>query len=229
MKPCSLLFLIPILWLTACSPSAQQQATMTASVWTLTPTKTATPTSTATIIPSPTPTQTETPTPTSTATPTQIPTHTPTPTLAAALKRYSAPDNSFSFVPPDGWQAKKAGADYPILTGPKIGNFSPVLTFAQNKSPFPVEFYAATYQDGLKRRLPNLSQISEDFLTTEEGNGYFRWEVTTTQQGVRYHQVFYFYESGDWKLIITYTRRDDQGSQYDPQIDAAMKTVQFSR
>ncbi len=65
-----------VLLLTACGPSPEEQATMTAAAWTSTPTSTLTPTSTATftLTPSLTPTLTYTPTitftPTVTATPT---------------------------------------------------------------------------------------------------------------------------------------------------------------
>ena len=102
------------------------------------------------------------------------------------------------------------------------------LIFIRDKSPFDVFFYAATVQDTLKENLQNLSQISEDYLTTDDGKDYFRWEVTDTQKGVRYRQVFYFFESGDWKLVITYTRPNNQGSEYDALVDEAMNTVRFS-
>lgn len=57
------------LLVSACGPSAEQVATMTASAWTVTPSPTATSTST----PTRTPTSTPTLTPTITLTPTQIP------------------------------------------------------------------------------------------------------------------------------------------------------------
>ena len=92
-----------------------------------------------------------------------------------------------------------------------------------------MDFFAAMVQDSLKEKLKNLIQISEDYLTTADGKHYFRWEVTDIQQGVTYHQVFYFFESGDWKLVITYTRPKDQGSQNDTLVDDSMTTVRFTR
>ena len=75
----------------------------------------------------------------------------------------------------------------------------------------------------------NLTTISEDFLVTSEGKDYFRWEFTYTQLGKKVHQVVYFFESGDWTLIIAYTRLADQASEYDALVEESMKTVRYER
>ena len=230
-------FILFLLLTAACGPSLEQQATMTATsltaiaaAWTSTPTETSTATATATntATSTSTSTPTEIPTPTRTATKTKVPTKTATPTQTHDPNRYYAPDNSFSLIPPEGWLPADMGLDYPGLVGPKVGNFSPNLVFIREKSTFDMSFYAAIVQDTLKANLQNLIQISEDFLTTDEGKDYFRWEITDTQKGVSYRQVFYFFGSGDWKLVITYTRQNSQGSEYDPVVDEAMKTVRFN-
>lgn len=219
--------------LAACGPSPEQKATMTATAmtataaaWTPTPTATDTPTVTPTSTPTPTPTQTPTATPT--ATPTSTPTVTQTPTQTPDPNRFTAKDNTFSLIPPKGWKSKDAGLVYPILYGPPTANFSPNLIFIVDSSPFPVEGYAAIVQDALKEQLKNLTQISEDYLVTDEGKNYFKWVMENTQQGKVVHQVMYFFESGDAKLVITYTRLKSQGSEYDAQVDEAMKTVRFT-
>ncbi|MBV6395448.1 MAG: hypothetical protein HFACDABA_01024 [Anaerolineales bacterium] len=68
-KPTNIILIVVALFLSACGPSPEQIATMTASAWT------ATPSATATFTPSPTNTATPSPTltPTITPTPTQIP------------------------------------------------------------------------------------------------------------------------------------------------------------
>jgi len=38
-----------------------------------------------------------------------------------------------------------------------------------------------------------------------------------------------YYESGNWKLVITYTRPNNAGSENDPMVDAAMQTLRFER
>ncbi len=116
---------------------------------------------------------------------------------------------------------------YPALAGPRLGNSTLNLVFAEEEVAFPVEFYAAMVQDQLKETIPNVSQISEDFLTTPDGKDYFRWEIEYTQFNIKIHQIIYFFESGDWKLIITYSRPSSQGSEYDAQVDDAIETLQF--
>ncbi len=89
--------------------------------------------------------------------------------------------------------------------------------------------YSAVVQDSLAGQLQNLNTISEEFLTTDEGHTYFRWEITHVAEGRTLHQVLYFFESGDWKLVITYTRLNDAGAEYDTLVDEAMETVRYTR
>ena len=102
------------------------------------------------------------------------------------------------------------------------------MIFIRDQSDFDVFFYAALVQGDLEEELQDLVSVSEDFLTTEDGKDYFRWEVTDTQKGVSYQQVFYFFGSGKWKLVATYTRPKNQGTEYDALVDEAMKSLRFN-
>ena len=234
MKKRILVLVIFISLLTACGPSAEEQATLTATAqtataasWTSTPTITNTPTQTATATLTPMPSETSTPTPTET--PSQTPTNTQTPTSTPDPSRYYAPDNSFSLVAPEGWDPEEIGMAYPALVGPNVGEFTVNMLFVQEESPFPMAMYAAFVQDAVVESFQDLNQISEEFLFTDEGKDYFRWEVTNIQQGKTYRQVFYFFESGDWKLVVTYTRPSNTGAENDELVEESMKTVQYKR
>lgn len=216
MKYFQLLSIPLIMLLTACGPSPEEQATMTATAitataaaWTATPSMTMT----ATI----------------TATPTRIPTKTSTPTNTPDLNRYFAPDNSFSLVPPAGWQVVDEGGIYPVIVGPKIGNLDARLSFHQEENPFMLAMYTAFFQDALVPRLDNYSLLGELFCTTNGGKDCFIWEFSNTYSGVGTHQTLYFYESGSWKLVITYLRPINQGSEYDTEVAEAMMTLIFDR
>jgi hypothetical protein len=215
-------FLLAVL-LIGCGPSPERQATMvaealtaTAKLWTSTPTATITST------------PTRTSTPTLTFTPTATATRTPTPTSTQDPNRYYAPDNTFSMAKLDGWTATDIGMAYPTFVGPTIGNVTLNLVFVEENSPYMLAMYTAFAQDAVTG-MYSVTQISEDFLETDEGKEYFRWELENTVNGVKIHQVMYFYESGDWKLIINYTRPRNSGSEYDDLIDQAMQSVQFKR
>ena len=214
--------------LTACGPSPEQQAAMTATAmtataaaWTPTPTATNTPTST------PTPTATETPTPTLTPTPTDTPTVTPSPTATHDPDRYYASDSSFSLVMPEGWEAQDAGMESDVLIGMSSGNYTPNIIFYTDTSEFPVAFLSAGVQDSLAEQLENLTTVSEDFLFTSSGIDYFRWEFNFSQSGIYIHSVAYFMEKGSWKLMITYSRLLNQDAKNDALVENAIDTIQF--
>lgn len=196
--------------------------TDTAAAWTPTPTHTVTPTATAT------PTSTLTPTATNTATRTPTATLASTPTATHNPDVYYSPDNSFSIGGLNGWEPRDIGLKYPALIGPTVGKFNLNLVFVVDSSIFPLAFYSAQVQDGIKASITVLNDISEDFLTTNDGKDYFRWVIDDSMKDVVYHQVVYMFESGDGKLVITYTRPVDQGQEYDKVVDEAMKSVQFS-
>lgn len=218
MKKILFLLVISALLLSACGPSAEQQATMTATALTATA---------AAWTPTPSPTPTLTSTPTATTTPTKIPTRTPTLTPTPDPNRYYAPNNTFSFDALDGWQTKDIGLKYPVFFGPTIGKFNLSLVFIEEEGMVNVFFYAAQAQDQAAAVFPDLKTISEDYPVTKDGEDYFRWETTNVQQGVALTQIFYFFGSDTWNLVATFTRPINQGQEYDTLVDEAMSTMRY--
>jgi len=129
----------------------------------------------------------------------------------------------------EGWEEVETGGPYPALVGPAFGEDRLSLIFFEEQATAPLAFYTALMQDKIMRELSGIKQISEDFLNTRSGEVYFRWELTITKEGATFHQIIYFYESGDWKLVIMYSRPEGQGMEYDRVIDETMITVQFNR
>ena len=230
------LFVTGLFLLAACGPSPEAQATQTAAVITataaaftatFTPTATSTPTLTATPTPTATSTPTVTQTPTATATPT--PTKTATPTQTPDPNRVYGPNGAYSIIPPEGWELAEIDGTDPALIGPYIASCdcSVNVRFLQESSPFPVAMYSAFIQDSMKENLPDLNQISEDFGKTAAGLDYFRWEFKSTQSGKLIHQVVFFFESGDWKLIIIYSRPEIYASENDSLVEQALQSLEF--
>ncbi len=224
-----LLVLCIVLFLTACGPSPEQQAAMTATAitataasWTLTPTPTVTPTSILT------PTPTNTPLPTLTATPTRTATSTPSPTSTQDPNRFYTSDGKFSMILPEGWTTADVGTKYPIILSEGIDQDGSNIIFITDTVSLPAAMYAAFVQDSLAGNLTDLTTISEEYPTTAAGDEYFRWEMQFTQNGVPIHGVMYFLENGDWKLVINYTRLQNQGAKNDELVDAAVNSIQFN-
>ncbi len=114
-----------------------------------------------------------------------------------------------------------------MLVSPEGG---PNLIFGRDKSSFPVAFYAAQVQDSISAKVQDYKQISEDFLTANDGKDYFRWiyqgKLNDKLGYVR--QAMYFFEAGDEKLLIAYTRPLNQYAEYDDQVEESIKSVIFT-
>ena len=178
---------------------------------------------------------TETPTVTATATTTPTQTPKPTATRRPSLTptpeagRYTSPDGSFSFVMPEGWEVTQEDNTIIKISGPEVNNFNPNLVASQTEGEMMLEWWSATFQDDIIANLEGYSLISEDFIQTDSGETCFRWELKSTRQGKTFHHIFYMYESGDWKLIIAYTRLEKAGAEDDVMIEASMRSVIYER
>jgi hypothetical protein len=232
MKKMSLLVLIPFLLfvLAACQPSPEQQAaavatalTATASSWTETPLPTNTP------LPSSTPKATLTPTPSPTDTPTQVPTATATPAPTQDPRRYYSNDGLFSLVIEDGWEEQDLGLKYPALVLEISNDFASTLLFVTEDAPYYLEDYSDMMKVTMLSVYTGIEELSEEYLTTDAGMKYYRWEYTNLFNDVDARQVLYVFENGDLKLIGTYTRLNSPNPELDEQVEAALNTLRFER
>lgn len=239
------LFFYLALWLgllplAGCGPSQKQIAARTATaqtavaaLWTPTPTSTGTATSTAT------PTSTATSTITPTTSPSQTPTLTPIPTTTSGSRAsFTIRGVTFSFVPPEGWK-KTDDPNHVILNVPTVAGTQMILTFSLDQysllgkpmdaDEIGISMFSAHVQNKLVGMTKNVVQISEDFLNTADDNPYFRWVMEHNTNGKEQHMVFYIFGTGKWFLTVMYGRPKSAGSEYDPLIDEAMKTLMFEQ
>ena len=144
-------------------------------------------------------------------------------------ERFTSVDGSYSFVMADGWKVTEENDSMLRVTGPERGGFFPNFVVSQTEDFMMLEFWSATFQDDIKANLGVTTQISEDFITTNAGETCFRWEFKANREGIEYHHIFYMYESGDWKLVVGYTRLENAGEDQDASIDEVMRTVLYSR
>lgn len=113
--------------------------------------------------------------------------------------------------------------------GPQVGNSRVVIVVTQEQNSDWLAMYTAFYQDDFIELLPNYVPISEDFPTTDDGQTYFIWTFEDDRSGIESYRAMYFYDAGDWKLIMMYQRLRSIGPEFDAVVDAAMKTVQYAR
>lgn len=173
--------------------------------------------------------------PTLSATPTvaQPPGNTPRPSATVKPneislgddERFASPDGTFSFPLPEGWEFISQGDGFFRFSGPGSGSNAPSLVISQMQDQWPFEMWTAMFQDDIAESLNEVDRSSEDFLATEDGQTYFRWEFSAVREGNTYHHIFYMYGSGDWKLVFGYTRPEKSGVENDTAIDTAMQAV----
>lgn|GEM_PF-5770460 len=198
----SMLFIVGILLSTNCQTISRLMATET-------------PTVTATV--------TTTPTQTPRPTPTRRPSLTPTPDAG----RFTSSDGSYSFLLPDDWDLDDETDDYALFKGPTRNGIEATLVVGKITDSTMFEMWTAQVQDETTALLQGYKQISEDFLETDAGEAYFRWEFTARQQGVKLHFVFYMYDPGTWKLVLTYMRLDSGSNKDDAPIDDTARSVLY--
>lgn len=176
---------------------------------------------------------TETPTVTATATTTPTQTPRPTPTRRPSLTptpdagRFTNSDGSYSFLLPDGWNLDDETDDYALFIGPTRNGIESTLVVGKVTDSTMFEMWTAHVQDDTTELLQSYTLISEDFLETDAGESYFRWEFTARQQGVKLHFVFYMYDTGTWKLVLTYMRLDTASDKDDALIDKTARSVLY--
>jgi hypothetical protein len=132
-------------------------------------------------------------------------------------------------VLPDGWEALPVSGKFLMFGGPRVGDSRVMIIVTQEQNSNMLEMYTAFYQDDFIAILTNYKQISEDFLNADDGSIYFKWVFEDDRLGIESYRTIYFYDAGDWKLLMMYQRLRSVGPEFDAAVDAAMKTVQYAR
>jgi hypothetical protein len=222
-KPIKILLIALLAW-SVCSCSAVQGLFATPTPL---PTPTPTPTSTPTPLPTFTPSPTSTSTPTPTLTPTPQPTETPTPILD---ERHIEIEGGFSYIPPSGWRVTELpGLKYKIASGIPTDDFAPNLNFVD-------EAFSGSLDDYVVANIAIIEELDlfkdvkvvgqEDFLT-DEGTRGVKVTIEDTQHDIELYQVFYFFDSGARKFVVTYTRLADKGQANDVLVDQSVRTFRI--
>lgn len=159
------------------------------------------------------------------ATATIAPTSTPTP--PPDPDRVYGPANAYSLVPPANWDIFTFDNEDPAFIGPYIQDCAcgVSMRFNQESSPLSAPLYATTMQDLLKASLPDLIPVGEEVSSTASGLEYLRWEFKTTQDGIVFTKIVYFFKSGENKLILIYSRPERYASENDVLVDLAVKSL----
>ncbi|NJD60734.1 MAG: DUF1795 domain-containing protein, partial [Anaerolineae bacterium] len=89
--------------------------------------------------------------------------------------------------------------------------------------------YASALLEVLKRTDPNLTLISNESMTTLDGEEYIRMAVVYAVGNSEVQQILYIFQQEDTKYTIIYTRPNEVGVEYDAIVDEAVNTFQFEK
>ncbi|MBN1977869.1 MAG: hypothetical protein JW918_10740 [Anaerolineae bacterium] len=185
----------------------------------------------ATVSPRPTNPPTWTPTPTSASTP--VPTLTPSPQAIDAQtpvpgERHVESEGGFSYVPPSGWQVVDApGLKYKVARGTPTGDFTPNLNVVDEPFSGSLDDFVTASLASFKEFLKDVRIVSQEDFVTDEGERGVKVVIEDTQQDVELYQVFYIFDAGAKKIMVTYTRLADQGQDNDDSVDQSMRTFRL--
>lgn len=157
-----------------------------------------------------------------TAAPTARPAASPTP------GRYIEATGGFSYFPPSGWRvAELAGLQYKIAVGPTSDDFSPNLVIVSEANTGTLAEYLTANKTAMAGVFSELEFLSEAEFLPAEGEAGIKLVFESQQNNQMLHQVVYFFDAGESKVIVTYTRLVAQGETNDALVDESMRTFRF--
>lgn len=81
--------------------------------------------------------------------------------------------------------------------------------------------------DGLSQYFENLQVLSQDEFKPEESPPGVRIVAENVQSGRVLHQMFYLFDAGAKKFVVTCTRLADAGEELDAVCEGSVKTLRF--
>lgn len=167
------------------------------------------------------------PSPSAVPTPTDMPVPTAAPTDDP--DRHYEPEGGFSYVPPEGWEIVEpsTATAYKVARSQSGEGFAANLTMVDEAFTGALEEYVALSLDNMSEFFEGLQVISRDAFETDEGSSGIRVATENMQSGMALSQIFYFFDLGTKKLVVTCTRLAESSEEVDAACDASVRTFRF--
>lgn len=162
-----------------------------------------------------------TPTPADTPTPPATPTENP--------DRHFEPAGGFSYIPPEGWEITEpsSATAYKVARSQSGEAFAANLTLIDEEFAGSLEEYVSLSLGNMGDFFEGLQEISRDTFELDEGSPGVRVATENVQSSLALHQIFYFFDLGSKKLVITCTRLSESGEEVDAVCDASVRTFRI--
>jgi hypothetical protein len=159
------------------------------------------------------------------------PTDTPAPAATPTddPDRHYEPAGGFSYIPPEGWEIAEpsSGTAYKVARSQSGEDFAPNLTMVDEPFSGSLEEYVSLSIDNIGQFFDALQVIGRDPFELDEGSSGVRVATENMQRGLALHQIFYFFDLGAKKLVVTCTRLAESGEDVDAACDASVRTFRF--
>jgi hypothetical protein len=160
------------------------------------------------------------------ASPTAIRQATPSPEAAA---RYYEPEGGFSYVPPAGWALVDGSSSlaYNVVRGPLQDGFQPNLNVVDEPFGGSLEEYVAASLENMRGFFNGFRLVSQDVFQPEEGPAGASLVVENVQSGRALRQIFFFFDAGARKVVVTGTQLAGVGNAWDATFEGVARSFRF--
>jgi hypothetical protein len=167
------------------------------------------------------------PSPSSVPTPTDLPAPPAIPTDDP--DRHYEPAGGFSYVPPEGWEIAQPASEtaYKVARSQSGEGFSANLTMVDEAFTGSLEEYVSLSLDNMSEFFEGMQVLSRDPFETDEASSGIRIATQNVQTGLELNQIFYFFDLGTKKLVVTCTRLAESSEEVDAACDASVRTFRF--
>lgn len=141
-------------------------------------------------------------------------------------------DGVFSYTPPSGWRVTEfPGIKYKIALGAVSKGFTPNIVVVDEFWPGSLDDYVKNNIATMKASFQDLKILDQTDFATSDGVRAIKLitERYDDQPKKELRQIFYFFDSGDKKIVATCSSLAEDGASLDQSIDAAMKTFRVAK
>jgi hypothetical protein len=138
----------------------------------------------------------------------------------------------FSYVPPNGWKVSEfPGLKFKVCFGQPANGFAPNITVVDEASEKPLEDYVKDNIAFMQKLFQGQKILGQADFTTSDGARAVKLitERDDAQTKKSLRQIFYFFDAGGEKLVVTGSSLAEDGAALDQVFDASMKTFAVTK
>ena len=133
----------------------------------------------------------------------------------------------FSYVPPNGWKVVEfPGLKFKICRGEPVKDFAPNIIVIDETYTKSLDDYAKDNIVTMRKMFQGMKLLDQSDFTTADGTRAIKLLTERYDDGAKKNlrQIYYLFDAGNTKLVVTCSNIAEEGPGSDTVFDAAMKT-----